>query len=104
MAQSSGAELLGPIDIHCTDVLTQPPSFKCPQVYISNSDLSPELQILISTASLTFQLGCLKGISDLAQDQIPDVLPKLISSTIFLISVKGNSITPVAQTKPWHHP
>ena len=41
------------------------------QIYISNSDLSPELQTLIPISSLTFQFVCLEGILNQFQDQIP---------------------------------
>ena len=69
------------------------------QIYISNSDFSPELQTLNPISSLTFQLVCLEGILNQFQDQIPYVFPELVSSTIFLISVKGNSFAPDAQAK-----
>ena len=69
------------------------------QIYISNSDFSSELQTLIPISSLSFQLVRLEGILNQFQDQIPYVFPELVFSTIFPISVKGNSFAPDAQAK-----
>ena len=93
------AEVHGVAESDMTCVTEQQQHANDIQIYISNSDFSPELQTLNPISSLTFQLVCLEGILNQFQDQIPYVFPKLVSSTIFPISVKGKSFAPDAQAK-----